>query len=208
MRSTDVLSVVACAGNTTSPAPSEPDTAAAFPVTITHKPGSTVVPAEPTRVVALGGAPAMTGYFNATDGHAPWLASKLGTAQVEILTGGGGENSEAEVPLEKVAGHRPIDPGLPVVMDLRAERRRDRGHRRRPDHPGHTTTLRQFDGSPRSSDNLAETFAIAPAKTLVEEVGGSTMSMRNRTTPEFTFPTEIASADLQLGDPMTAAAQR
>jgi iron complex transport system substrate-binding protein len=112
------LALASCAGETTSPAPSAPDTAAAFPVTITHKLGTTVIPAEPTRVVALGGADAdvavalgvrpvaMTGYFNATDGRAPWLAPKLGTAQIEILTGGG-ENSESEVPLEKVAALRP-----------------------------------------------------------------------------------------------------
>jgi hypothetical protein len=68
--------------------------------------------------------------------------------------------------------------------------------------------LRQLDTPPRSSDNLAETFASLQPKTPVEETGGSTMSMRNRATPEFTFPTEIASADLQLGDLTTAAAQR
>lgn len=78
-----------------------------------------MIPAEPTRIVALGGSDAdiavalgvqpvaMTGYFNATDGRAPWLASKLGTAQVEMLSGGGGENSEVEVPLEQVAALRP-----------------------------------------------------------------------------------------------------
>ena len=42
----------------------------------------------------------------------------------------------------------------------------DNATRRQPvtRHPGHTMALRQLDKPPRSSDNLAETFAVAPAQ--------------------------------------------
>lgn len=107
----------ACSENTESAEPSGPADGGEFPVTITHKLGSTTIPEEPQRVVALGGADAdiavalgvspvaVTKY---SDGeYAPWLKPEIDPAKVEVIGGGGGEGSAGEVSLEQVAALKP-----------------------------------------------------------------------------------------------------
>jgi iron complex transport system substrate-binding protein len=105
------LVLAGCAGST-APAPSAPPTATAFPVTVTHKLGSAVIPQQPKRIVALspqdaditvalGVLPvAMTKYLYGTEnGRTRWLSSKPGVATVELLD----EDHAGTVSLEKVA---------------------------------------------------------------------------------------------------------
>lgn len=107
----------ACSENTESAEPSAPVDGGEFPVTITHKLGSTTIPAEPQRVVALGGADAdiavalgvppvaVTKYSNGE--YAPWLKPEIDPAKVELIGGGGGEGGAEEVSLEQIAALKP-----------------------------------------------------------------------------------------------------
>lgn len=104
----------ACSENTESAEPSAPVDGGEFPVTITHKLGSTTIPEEPQRVVALGGADAdiavalgvppvaVTKYSNGE--YAPWLKSEIDPAKVELI---GGEGGAEEVSLEQIAALKP-----------------------------------------------------------------------------------------------------
>ncbi|MGH3908042.1 MAG: iron-siderophore ABC transporter substrate-binding protein [Pseudonocardiaceae bacterium] len=107
----------ACSENTKSAEPAAPADGGEFPVTITHKLGSTTIPAKPQRVVALGGADAdiavalgvppvaVTKYSNGE--YAPWLKPEIDTAEVKLIGGGGGEGGADVVSLEQVAALKP-----------------------------------------------------------------------------------------------------
>lgn len=88
--------------------------AAAFPVTVTHKYGDTVVPAAPQRVVvvgfteqdillALGITPVATTEWYGNQPYAvwPWATSKLGDAKPEVI------KAPDKLPLEKIAALTP-----------------------------------------------------------------------------------------------------
>ena len=87
---------------------------AAFPVTVTHKYGDTVVPAQPTRIVvvglteqdillALGITPVATTEWYGKQPYAvwPWAVDKLGDAKPEVLSADDG------IQLEKIAALAP-----------------------------------------------------------------------------------------------------
>lgn len=104
----------ACSENTKSAEPAAPADGGEFPVTITHKLGSTTIPAKPQRVVALGGAdadiavalgvpPVAVTRFS-TGEYAPWLKPEIDTAKVELI---GGASGADEVSLEQVAALKP-----------------------------------------------------------------------------------------------------
>lgn len=104
----------ACSENTKSAEPAAPADGGEFPVTITHKLGSTTIPAQPQRVVALGGPDAdiavalgvppvaMTKYFYGE--YAPWLKPEIDPAKVELI---GSEGGADPVSLEQVAALKP-----------------------------------------------------------------------------------------------------
>lgn len=111
--------VAGCSGGT-APAEALPvpqSAAAAFPVTITHTRGSTVIPAAPTRVVALGqgdvdaaiavGGPLVGAVSDAyaADSIAPWLVGRLDPAKVTMLAAP--DESGGSPDLERIAGLRP-----------------------------------------------------------------------------------------------------
>lgn len=104
----------ACSENTEPAEPSAPADGGGFPVTITHKLGSTTIPAKPQRVVALGGAdadvavalgvpPVAVPRFS-TGEYSPWLKPEINTAEVELIGDAGGANP---VSLEQVAALKP-----------------------------------------------------------------------------------------------------
>lgn len=109
------VGLAACGGDDEPPAPATSDGAAAFPVTLTHKFGTTVVPAEPKRIVvvglveqdallAVGVVPvATTEWFGEHPGAVwPWAQDELGSAaKPEVLTNTDG------IQFEKVAAQRP-----------------------------------------------------------------------------------------------------
>ncbi|WP_436771116.1 iron-siderophore ABC transporter substrate-binding protein [Yinghuangia sp. YIM S09857] len=95
-----------------APAASPPP-AAAYPVSITHKLGTTTIKEAPKRIVALGEADqdaalalavSLTGMVETTppDGIAPWAKPKLGASKPEIITMG-----ENGAPIEKVLALKP-----------------------------------------------------------------------------------------------------
>lgn len=102
------------ASTESAPASESPSAAAAFPVTVTHKYGETVVPAEPTRVVvvglteqdtllALGIKPVATTEWYGEQPYAvwPWATEALGDAKPEVL------NNADGFQLEKIAALTP-----------------------------------------------------------------------------------------------------
>ncbi|NUS55519.1 MAG: ABC transporter substrate-binding protein [Streptomycetaceae bacterium] len=95
-----------------APAASAPD-AAAYPVTITHKLGTTTIKSAPKRIVALGEgdqdaalalAAQLTGMVQTTppDGIAPWAAPKLNGSKPELIVMG-----DNGAPIEKVLALKP-----------------------------------------------------------------------------------------------------
>lgn len=104
----------ACSENTQSAKPSAPAGGAEFPVTVTHKLGSTTIPAQPQRVVALAGADAdiavalgvppvaVTKY--STGEYSPWLKPKIDPAKVTLV---GDEGGGGQVSLEQIAALKP-----------------------------------------------------------------------------------------------------
>ncbi|MGH3937038.1 MAG: iron-siderophore ABC transporter substrate-binding protein [Pseudonocardiaceae bacterium] len=113
--------LVACGSSpsSTPAAPSTPRDDSAFPVTITHKFGSTTVPAPPQRVVtigdediafALGITPVgIVRNANAPSGTAPWLEGHFDpvkTAFIDIPAGAEGEGA-AGANIEQVAALEP-----------------------------------------------------------------------------------------------------
>jgi iron complex transport system substrate-binding protein len=101
-------SVQDAAAPSASPAPAGAD-ASAFPVTITHKFGTTTIPKAPQRVVVVGNSTddldavlalgvTPVAYFaksyTGTDGVPPWLAGKLDPAKTKIVNAGSGVNAE------------------------------------------------------------------------------------------------------------------
>lgn len=112
-----VALLAGCAGPSAAPAQTAAggtDTAGAFPVTLTHRLGQTVVPAEPTRVVALGVADvdvatalgvtpvaAVASPYTA-DGVWPWATGRLDPRTTTMLPMTGGQ-----LDLEQVAALRP-----------------------------------------------------------------------------------------------------
>ncbi|SEG74012.1 iron complex transport system substrate-binding protein [Thermomonospora echinospora] len=105
--------VAACGGDGEEPA--GPAGSGAFPVTITHKLGTTTIKAEPKRIVALGeidqdtllalgvqpvGMAELTGVQD--DGLAPWSAPKLSGEKPKLLKAG-----ESGFNLEEIAALRP-----------------------------------------------------------------------------------------------------
>lgn len=104
----------ACSTDTKSAEPSAPAGGGEFPVTITHKLGSTTIPATPQRVVALGGAdadiavalgvqPVAVTKFSTGD-YSPWLKPEINTAEVTLIGDAGGADP---VSLEQVAALKP-----------------------------------------------------------------------------------------------------
>ncbi|MBN9179458.1 MAG: ABC transporter substrate-binding protein, partial [Microbacterium sp.] len=105
--------LTACSGVTD--APREGTAASAgYPVTVTHRLGTTVIPAAPTRVVALGvpdldvaaalgvvTVAALASPYTA-DGVWPWDAGKVDPARTTLLTG-----TPGQLDLEKIAALRP-----------------------------------------------------------------------------------------------------
>ena len=97
------------------PADEQPESAqSVFPVTVTHKYGKTVVPAEPERVVvvgfteqdillALGVTPVATTEWYGEQPYAvwPWATSKLGDAKPEVI------KAPDQLPLEQIAALTP-----------------------------------------------------------------------------------------------------
>ncbi|MGW0665047.1 iron-siderophore ABC transporter substrate-binding protein [Streptodolium elevatio] len=103
--------------STSTPAASAPansaPAAAAYPVTITHKLGTTTIKEAPKRIVALGEgdqdaalalAVSLAGMVETTppDGIAPWAKPKLGSSKPELITMG-----ENGAPIEKVLALKP-----------------------------------------------------------------------------------------------------
>jgi len=103
----------ACGGGAAAPAPAPPASGGgAFPVTVTHSLGSTVIPAAPQRVVslgytdqdtilALGVVPVAIREFTGNRPAAtwPWASDRLQGQQPQVLTG--------EVSTEAIAALRP-----------------------------------------------------------------------------------------------------
>ncbi|HEY5784351.1 MAG TPA: ABC transporter substrate-binding protein, partial [Microlunatus sp.] len=92
----------------------EPSSQAVFPVTVTHKYGETVVPAEPKRVVvvgfteqdillALGVAPVATTEWYGDQPYAvwPWATRELGDAEPVVI------KAPDKLPLEQIAALTP-----------------------------------------------------------------------------------------------------
>jgi len=114
--------LAACAGPAPASAPGTTDQG--FPVTITHAYGTTVVPARPQRVVALGsgdvaiahavGAPIVGALRNFTgDPNLPYVQPPL---PADVL----GIANDPDVDLEKIAGYRPdliLAVTSPLVLD-------------------------------------------------------------------------------------------
>ncbi|MFD0689363.1 iron-siderophore ABC transporter substrate-binding protein [Actinomadura fibrosa] len=109
------LAAVACGGDDEPSAGAEGGAAGAFPVSITHKLGTTTIKSAPKRIVALGevdqdtllalgvqpvGMAELTGVQS--DGLAPWSAPKLTGAKPKLLKAG-----EAGFNLEEIAALRP-----------------------------------------------------------------------------------------------------
>ncbi|MEV1295980.1 ABC transporter substrate-binding protein [Pseudonocardia sp. NPDC049635] len=106
-----------CSAPAAGPADQAADSAAAFPVTVTHRLGETVVAQQPTRVVALGVADAdvaaalgvtpvaAAGSPYSADGVWPWAVGTLDPGRTEILDTTSGDG----LSLEKVAA---LDPDL------------------------------------------------------------------------------------------------
>lgn len=110
------LATTACGTAATSPTPAAERSAvpsAAFPVTLTHAFGTTTIPAEPKRVVAVGfneadfvlalgvvpvGVRDFTGGYD--EGRRPWAQQALGGAQPELVGGN-------DIQFEKVAALKP-----------------------------------------------------------------------------------------------------
>lgn len=104
----------ACSTDTRPAEPSAPAGGGGFPVTITHKLGSTTIPAKPQRVVALGGAdadiavalgvsPVAVTRFS-TGEYSPWLKPEINPAEVTLIGDAGGSDP---VSLEQVAALKP-----------------------------------------------------------------------------------------------------
>lgn len=104
--------LTACSGP--ADAPPEAPASAGFPLTVTHRLGETVIPAEPVRVIALGvpdvdvtaalgvvPVAALASPYTA-DGVWPWDAGTLDPARTTLLTG-----TPAELDLEEIAALRP-----------------------------------------------------------------------------------------------------
>jgi iron complex transport system substrate-binding protein len=107
------LGLVACGSVQDASTQSSPTSAApapsAFPVTITHKFGSTTIPKAPERVVVVGNSTddldavialgvTPIAYFaksySGTDGVPPWLTGKLDPAKTKIVNATSGVNAE------------------------------------------------------------------------------------------------------------------
>ena len=106
------LATTACGTATTSPTPAA-EQSAAFPVTITHAFGTTTIPAEPRRVVAVGfneadfvlalgvvpvGVRDFTGEYD--EAKRPWAQQALAGAQPVVVGGN-------DIDFEKVASLKP-----------------------------------------------------------------------------------------------------
>ncbi|GAY08787.1 ABC transporter substrate-binding protein [Pseudonocardia sp. N23] len=115
------LAVAACGGGSTGGAPATTSAPAAaagdsFPVTITHKFGTTTVPAAPTRIIALGKIDAEAAISLGVTPIAtssgldtyPWLDAELKRANSVTLA------DDAGTPIEQVAS---LKPDLIIAMD-------------------------------------------------------------------------------------------
>jgi iron complex transport system substrate-binding protein len=111
------LALVACAP-ADEPADGGGEAGGAFPVTIEHAYGETVIPAEPTRIVtlglsdqdpllALGVAPiAVSEWYGEYEFATwPWAEDELGDAEPVVLNGG--VRDEANPPIEEIASLEP-----------------------------------------------------------------------------------------------------
>ncbi|MFF5085202.1 ABC transporter substrate-binding protein [Actinoplanes sp. NPDC000266] len=102
--------LAACGGDTSAPAAVTPAGAAAFPVTIEHKFGSTTIKAEPRRVVtvgwndqdfalSLGTTPVSTREWFTEYPSYPWVSAKLNGAKLPTFS--------AEINYEAIIKERP-----------------------------------------------------------------------------------------------------
>ncbi|BBG04105.1 MULTISPECIES: ABC transporter substrate-binding protein [Pseudonocardia] len=111
-----VLAVALVTGcSTAASTPAEPAADGAFPVTLTHRLGETVIPREPVRVVALGLADvdvttalgvtpvAIASSPYSADGIWPWAAGTVDAGRTELLDTTSGDG----LSLEKVAALEP-----------------------------------------------------------------------------------------------------
>lgn len=101
-----------CAGSS-APAPQQPDSnSAGFPVTVDHGLGTTVVPAPPRRIVAIGGndgdalfalgvTPVAVLGNQSASGITPWLTRRIDPAKTTVMRPGAG------VDLERIAAFQP-----------------------------------------------------------------------------------------------------
>lgn len=114
-----MLAVAACGGGSTeAPTTTAPPAASgdSFPVTITHKFGTTTVPAAPTRIVALGKIDAEAAISLGVTPIAtssgldvyPWLDAELKKANSTVLA------DDTGTPIEQVAS---LKPDLIIAMD-------------------------------------------------------------------------------------------
>ncbi|MBP2473245.1 iron complex transport system substrate-binding protein [Crossiella equi] len=108
-----VLGLTACGGGSDAPAQSDPSSGAApgFPVTITHKLGTTTITSQPKRIVVLGEtdldallalgiqpiAVVKTGF---PDGVSPWAKQKLTGSPTQLTVGDNGFDPEQILKLE------------------------------------------------------------------------------------------------------------
>ena len=111
-----IAGLAGCNSSASTTSAEEPSASATaiFPVTVTHKYGETVVPAEPKRVVvvgfteqdillALGVAPIATTEWYGEQPYAvwPWATPKLGDAEPEVI------KAPDKLPLEQIAAMTP-----------------------------------------------------------------------------------------------------
>lgn len=107
------LGLSACAAPAT-PTPAEPGPGAAFPVTVGHALGSTTIPSQPTRIVALSGeedtlaalgmAPvALSEAFSSPGEPSSWVVGSPGIADATLLA----QTQGSEINVEQLAALRP-----------------------------------------------------------------------------------------------------